>query len=294
MTQYSEGVPRVVLVTGATGNVGRQVVAQLVSSGVAVRALTRKPEGARLPHGVEVVRGDQSEPDSLDEALNGVDGVFLMWPFLPVNFAAAVVEKIAKRARRIVFLSTFGVRDDLDEQLDPVTAFHARIERLIEQAGWEWTFVRAGGFATNTLLWAPQIRADGVVRWPYGAAARSLIHERDIAAVAVRALTSDGHAGAKYVLTGPQSLTQVEQVRAIGEAIGRSLRYEELSPEAARLELLGYLPPPLVEGMLGHLASCVVKPEQVSSTVEAVTGSPARTLREWAADHAGDFRRGGQ
>src|SRR2546428_378592 len=146
------------------------------------------PTTSSLPGGVDVVRADLSDPKTLDECLDGVDAVFPMWPGLPVEHASVALDAVTKNARRIVFLSSFTVRDDLEQQTDPITAFHADIEHLIEQSGLEWTFLRCGGFATNALMWAPQIRADGVVRWPYGAAARSLIHERDIAAVAVRAL----------------------------------------------------------------------------------------------------------
>ncbi|HEX6554257.1 MAG TPA: NAD(P)H-binding protein [Ktedonobacteraceae bacterium] len=279
-----------ILVTGATGHVGRQVVSQLQGTGVAVRALARNPDSAGLQDGVDVVRGDLSVPDNLDACLNGVEAVFLLWPFMTADFAPAVLNAITKHARRIVYLSALSVRDDLEQQSDTITAFHAAIERLIEQSGLEWTILRSSGFATNTLGWAPQIRADGVVRWPYGAAARSLIHERDIAAMAVRALTSDGHGGAKYVLTGPQLLTQVEQVHTIGEVIGRPLRYEEISREAARQQMLTYWPPALVDGALDTWARFVTEPEMVSSTVEEVTGAPARTFRQWAVDHASDFR----
>jgi len=280
-----------ILVTGATGNVGRQVVSQLLGTGARVRALTRNPDSAGLPGGVDVVRGDLSMPNTLDACLNGIEAVFLMWPGLPADLAPAALDAVTKHVRRIVFLSSFTVRDELEQQTDPITAFHADIERLIEQSGLEWTFLRCGGFATNTLLWAPQIRADGVVRWPYGAAARSLIHERDIAAVAVRALIGDGHGAARYVLTGPQSLTQIEQAHTIGEAIGRPLRYEEISPEATRQQMLteGW-PPSFVDGALNYWAKCVTEPELVSTTVEEVTGAPARTFRQWATDHAGDFR----
>ncbi len=281
----------VILVTGATGNVGRHVVSQLLRTGAAVRALTRNPDSAGLPGGVDVVRADLSVPDTLDACLNGVDAVFLVWPGLTADLAPAALDAVTKHARRIVFLSSLTVRDDLEQQTDPITAFHTDIERLIEQSGLKWTFVRSSGFATNTLQWAPQIRADGVVRWPYGACARSLIHERDIAAVAVCALTGDGHGAAKYVVTGPQSLTQVEQVYTISEAIGRPLRYEEISPEAARQQMLteGW-PPSFADGALNYWAKCVTEPELVSPTVEEVTGAPARTFREWAIDHAGDFR----
>ncbi|HEV7934870.1 MAG TPA: NAD(P)H-binding protein, partial [Actinomadura sp.] len=209
-----------ILVTGATGNVGRHVVSELARTGTTVRALTRDPAAARLPDGVDVVRGDLAVPGTLDAALDGVESVFLVWPTLAADHASAeTLEMIGERARRIVYLSANGVPDDPEKRAESILGSHALIERLIQGSGREWTFLRPGGFAANTLMWAPQIRAEGVVRWIHGTAARSLIHEKDIAAVAVRALTEDGHAGAKYVLTGPETLTQVQQVHAIGEAI---------------------------------------------------------------------------
>src|SRR2546421_9721916 len=110
--------------------------------------------------------------------------------------------------------------------------FHADMERLIEESAFEWTFLRPSGFAANTRLWAGQIREHGVVRWPYGAAARSLIHESDIAAVAVRALTGERHGGAKHVLTRPELLNQAEQVHTIREAIGRPAGWGGVPPGA--------------------------------------------------------------
>lgn len=164
------------------------------------------------------------------------------------------------------------------------------VERLIERSGLEWTFVRSGGFAANTLMWADQVRK-GVVRWPYGEAGRSLIHERDIAAVAVRALTEDGHVGAKYPLTGPEVVSQADQVRIIGEAIGRPVRWEEISREAARQELVAaFGDVSFADGALDAWAGFVTQPEPVTTTVEEVTGRPARTFRQWAIDHASDFR----
>jgi uncharacterized protein YbjT (DUF2867 family) len=199
------------------------------------------------------------------------------------------VDVIAAHARRVVFLSSMSVRDVPEEQADP--PFHAEIEELLRRSGVEWTFLRAGGFAANTLGWADQIRRDGVVRWPYGAAARSLIHERDIATVAVQALTETGHAGAKYVLTGPQVLTQTEQVRIIGEVIGRPVRWTDLPPDEARRQLLadGW-PPAFADHALEYWAGLETEPEPVTTTVAEITGGPALTFREWATDHAADFR----
>jgi uncharacterized protein YbjT (DUF2867 family) len=127
------------------------------------------------------------------------------------------------------------------------------------------------------------------VRWFHAAAATAPIHERDIAAVAVRALCGEDHDGKEFVLTGPASLTQREQVHIIGDAIGRPLRFEELPPELARQEMLKRWPSPAVDMLLRAYAAAVDRPAFVTSTVEEVTGAPARSFREWAADHAEDF-----
>jgi uncharacterized protein YbjT (DUF2867 family) len=127
------------------------------------------------------------------------------------------------------------------------------------------------------------------VRWFHAAAATAPIHERDIAAVAVRALCNEGHAGREYVLTGPESLIQREQVDIIGEAIGRTLSFEELSPELARRDLLAMVPPSIADMLLSAYAAAVGRPAYLTSTVTDVTGTPARTFQRWAADHAAEF-----
>lgn len=280
-----------ILVTGATGKVGRQVVSGLPATGTFVRALTRDPVSADLPDGVEVVRGDLSVPDSLPAALDGVETVFLAWPTLMADHAAATtIDTIAKHARRIVYLSARGVPDDPDRQVEGILGSHAYLERLIERSGMQWTFLRPGGFAANALGWAPQIRSEGIVRWVHRGAARPPIHERDIAAVAVRVLTEGGHDGATYVLTGPETLTQAQQVQAIGEAIGRPLRFEEVPPGAVREQMLTTMPETIVDGILDGQARLVTEPESVTHMVEEITGTPARTFHEWAVDHADDFR----
>lgn len=245
-------------------------------------ALTRNPDAAGLPNGIEAVRGDLADVPGLEEHVKGAEAVFLVWLFFTDEGTEGVLDAIVQYARRIVNVSAevAGERPD---------SFWAAVERHIERSGLEWTFLRPTGFAANTRMWADQIRDTGVVRFPYGEAKRSLIHERDIAEVAVRALTEDGHAGARYVLTGPQAVTQLEQVHEIGEAIGRPVRWEELSREDAReqlAELLGGVP----EGALDTWAAFVETPEIVTSTVEDLTGEPARPFGQWARDHAEDFR----
>ena len=253
-----------------------------------VRAITRHPTSARLPAGVEVVYGDLADLASLEPHLADADAVFLVWPFtdpgLAVGLGGQVVETLARHVTRFVYLSAQAAAGRPG-------SFWATIERLIEQSGAAWTFLRPTGFAANTLMWADQIRGQGVVRWPYGAATRSLIHEHDLAAVAVRALTGNGHAGQRYLLTGPEAISQADQVRIIGETAGRAVRWEELSPNEGRPQLLNaWGDPGFVDSALATWAGLATQPEPVTRVVEEITGVRARTFRQWATDHAGDFR----
>lgn len=251
-------------------------------TGVGVRAMARDPESTNLPPGVEVVRGDLTDPASVNAALNRVDAVFLLWPFMTADGAAAVVDAIARATDRVVYLSAMTAED----------GFWGEIEQLIEQSRLDWTFLRAGGFMSNTLMWVDQIR-DGVVRWPYGDMARSLIDEKDIAAVAVRSLTEGGHLGQRYVLTGPETITQAEQVHVIGEQIGHPVRWLEISRAEARTQLLAsWGNPAFVDDALDAWAAAEHEPEPVTTTVERVTGAVARPFRDWARarHHADAFR----
>jgi len=282
-----------VLVTGATGRVGRMVVDLLADAGLPVRALTRRPEEAALPAGVEVVTGDLTVPESLDAALRGVDAVFLVWTVPPAT-APAVVERIATYARRVVFLSApHRTPHPFFQQPNPMAALYTEIERLIVGSGLESTIIRPGMFASNALLWwAPAIRGDGVVRWPYGAAETAPVDDRDVAAVAARTLYQDGHAGGDYVLTGPESLSQTEQVRIIGDVLGRPIQFVELSPDEFRRATQGSWPRPAVDMLLAAWGATMGRPALVTSTVSDVLGSPARSFRQWATDHADAFRAG--
>ena len=185
-----------------------------------VRAFTRHPAAASFPAAVEVVEGDFTIPDSLDEGLPDVSAVFLVWT-LPFATAPAVVERIARHARRVVFLSApHRTPHPFFQQPNPMAKLHADIERLLADAGMASTVIRPGMFASNALhWWAPAIRGGQAIRWPYGAAETAPVDDRDVAAVAARVLSDDGNAGGDYVLTGPESLSQAEQVRIIGTAI---------------------------------------------------------------------------
>jgi uncharacterized protein YbjT (DUF2867 family) len=278
-----------VLVTGATGRVGRAVVDLLTAADVQVRALTRRPEAAELPANVEVVTGDLTVPESLDAALRGVDAVFLVWTAAPAS-VPAVVERLAAHAGRVVFLSSpHQTPHPFFQQPNPMAVLHADIERLIAAAGLESTIIRPGMFASNTLLWwAPAIRADGAVRWPYGAAETAPVDDRDVAAVAARTLYEDGYAGGDYVLTGPESLSQAQQVSIIGDVVGRRIRFDELSPAEFRSETAGTWPRPVVDMLLDAWGETMGRPAFVSTAVSDILGS-ARPFRRWVADHAAAF-----
>ncbi|MGW5372108.1 NAD(P)H-binding protein [Streptomyces sp. NPDC004009] len=282
-----------VLVTGATGRVGRLVVHQLLDAGVPVRALTRRPEAAALPAKVEVYTGDLTVPESLDPALSGAGAVLLVWT-APPQTAEAVVERLAAHVRRVVLLSSpHRTPHPFFQQPNPMTVLHAEIERLIAATGLESTVLRPGMFASNALAWwAPAIRAGEVVRWPYGAAESAPVDDRDLAAVAARTLHQDGHAGGDHVLTGAESLTHAAQVDIIGDALGRRIAFEEMTPDEFRSLSEGTAPSAAVEMLLAAWRSAVGQPAYISTAVTDILGRPPRTFRQWAVDHAGAFTRG--
>jgi uncharacterized protein YbjT (DUF2867 family) len=284
-----------ILVTGATGQVGRHVVAQLAAAGEQVRAMTRNPATAVVPNGVQVIGGDLLDPESVAVALDGVSGLYLFPE--PRTARAVVAESVRAGVRRIVTLSSGAVTGGLD------TDFHPPVERAVEASGVEWTHLRPGEFASNTLrLWGPSIRASRVVRH-HNPDWRGLpIHEADIAAVAVAALLSPGHHGRAYDMTGPERLIAREQVAAIAAALAEPVRFEEVSAAECRdiLRRQGGWAGANADFLTGFAAYSPSAPEPTAEewdqalrplpTVEEVTGRPARTYAEWARDHADDFR----
>ncbi|URM99117.1 NAD(P)H-binding protein [Actinomadura madurae] len=271
-----------ILVTGATGNVGRHLVGELLTAGARVRALTRDPARARLPSETEIARTG-------DMPLAGISAIFLnpavFWHGLDDLLSRAVEHGV----RRVVMLSSAAALDD--DPANELAAHHLKIERAVQDSGLEWTFTRPGEFSSNALGWREAIRTGDPVREPYAAARSAPIHERDIAAVAAKALLTDDLLGARPVLTGPEALTHPEMVGLIGEATGRPARFEEITPEEARREMLAhpYMREGLVDVLLRLRANSVDHPAEPSPEVERITGRPARTFKEWAADHAGAF-----
>lgn len=282
-----------ILVTGATGHVGRHVVRQLADAGHEVLAMTRNPAGVSFPDGVRVVRGDLLEPASVPFA-----GVEKMYLFPEPRTATDVVARAkAAGVRRIVTLSSGAVTGGYD------TDFQLPVEQAVEASGLEWTHVRPGDFASNTLrLWGQMIRTDRVVRYTHPDTVGLAIHEADIAAVAVTALLHDGHAGRWYDLTGPARITRREQVAAIGAALGEEVRFEEVDTATAKeiLLALGGWAAENAEFLLGFADYSADGPSFDGvdwdavlvplPTVEEVTGRPGRTYAEWARDNIDAFR----
>jgi uncharacterized protein YbjT (DUF2867 family) len=266
-----------ILVTGATGNVGRLVVDRLLAAGAKdVRALTNKPEQAALPPEVEVVVGFVGRPGTVRPALEGVDRMYLA-PYLPT---VREVTALAKQA---------GVRQVVDLAGSKDTHW-AGIEEAVEESGLEWTHLETGEFMQNRTMWAEQIRDTGTVRDGYPESVTTPIALADIAAVAATALLEDGHTGKAYELTGPQALSRAEMVRLIGVALGRDIPYERLSHEET-VELWT----PVMGAGFAHwyvdgMATLVDHPQRPLPTVEQLTGRPGTTFAEWAAANADEFR----
>jgi uncharacterized protein YbjT (DUF2867 family) len=284
-----------ILVIGATGNVGRHVLSQLHATGAGdVRALVRPGTAApRLDVSagdvdVDVAAGSLDDPDGLGTALTGVTTVFLVWPFLTTDGAAPVLEAIGRHAQRLVYLSSIGVGGP-EEQVDPIFRLHADMERLIEASGLPRTVLRSDTLASNTLGWAEQIRTAGVVRGPL-TAATAVVDPRDVAAVAALALTDDAHVGETHQLTGPQVIGRPEQVQSIGAALGRELRFEEVPVQDARAQMLADGRPPALVDALLSAAETRSASTLVTSTVTDLTGEPPRNFRQWARDHRDAFR----
>lgn len=281
-----------ILVTGATGNVGRPLVERLADAGADVRAVSRTPHTARLPAGVHVVPGDPARPETIAPHFTGITSVFLH--ARAVGTAAGELLALARErgVERVVVLSAVNVDDDPSEQ---PSRFQGDRNKEVEDAaiasGLEWVSMRSASFALNTLLtWAPQIRAGDVVRGPYAAFAEPPIHEADLAEVGARLLLTAEAAGQKLSLTGPQSLSHEELVTVIGDVIGRPLRYQEIPPEAFAQGMNQHgIPQPFAEALMARYARGVGPAEVATDAVERILGRPARTFAEWVADHAASF-----
>ncbi len=275
-----------ILVTGATGSVGRLLVDELVAAGAPVRALTVNPAKAALPEQVDVVKGYLGKPETLPEALKGVDTVYLA----PLADTVYDFTKLAKEAgvRRVVALSGSNA-DDPEENSSGVD--YAIIEKAVEEAGFDWTFLRPGAFMNNTLGWADMIKAERVVREAYGDARMTPIDLGDIAAVAAHVILTEGHIGKKHTLSGPTAISQREQVAAISAALGTEVTFHELTREEADKQWADAGVPAEISGwLLDGFAYFVEHPDTPTGVVQQLTGRPGVGYGEWAVANVDAFR----
>jgi uncharacterized protein YbjT (DUF2867 family) len=273
-----------IVVTGATGNVGRPLVSELAAAGARVRAVTRAPQTAGFPDGVEAV-------SSLADALAGASAVFLNSRALGPNLSdLADVVALAKRSgvTKVVALSAINADDDFSRQPSRFRGDRNKeVEQVAIDSGVDWVSLRPAVFASNFVgMWAAQIVAGDVVGGPYAAASAAPIVETDIAAVAAQALLTDELVGQQIPLTGPQALTNSELVAIVGRVLGRPLRYLEVPPDVVRQRFIGLgLGAEFADAYTAMLADALDKPALVTREVEKITGRPATTFAQWVADH---------
>ncbi|MEU7804008.1 NAD(P)H-binding protein [Micromonospora arborensis] len=269
-----------ILVTGATGQVGRHLVAQLHEAGHDVRALTRNPAAAEFPAGVQVVAGDLTDTSTLGPAFEGVDGVHL------ITFGGDGSQDLTNGSEIIGLAERNGV-----QRATVLGGWSATsVESALMSSTISWSILQPVEFMGNALEWAEEIRAKRTVSM-LATYPSAMVHEADIASVAASALTEDGRGSRTYPLTGPQALTPQERARILAEATGQDITYVQLTEDGERARLRGYgYDDDYVEFGIQLAtnppdASIVVLP-----TVEDVTGRPARTFAQWAQEHAEQFR----
>lgn len=274
-----------ILVTGATGNVGSEVVAALVARGAPVRALVRDPADSKLPAGVAAVGGDLELPESLTPALDGARAAFLLggfgdMPGLLRRVANAGVQRVVLLTSRCVI----GGRPD-----NAVTRMWLDSEAAVRESGVPWTFLHPSGYQSNALRWLPQLRQGDVIRAPWGDVPIAVIDPADIAAVAATVLIEGGHERSALELSGPEALTPGQQIATLAQALGRPLRYEPQTDEEARAEMDADTPAPYVDAFFRFYSDGEFDDSRVVDTVARVTGRPPRRFEQWVDAHAGAF-----
>ncbi|WP_431955345.1 SDR family oxidoreductase [Nocardia lijiangensis] len=272
-----------IVVTGATGNIGRSLVPLLAAAGAQVTAVSRGVGDVALPEGVRHVAADLADPASLSPALAGAEALFLLITgeqLMAGPDPEDVLGVVADAGvRRVVFVSSLGT------QTRPEAAGYDRIrayEKAIQASDMEWTILRPGGFFSNTYAWAESVRAENVVAAPFGSVGLPSVDPADIAAVAAAALREDEHAGRIYTLTGPALSTPREQAAALGAALGAEVRFVELSPAQAREGMLRFMPEAVADHTLEILGAPTPGELLISTDIEKVLGRPASAYAEWA------------
>jgi uncharacterized protein YbjT (DUF2867 family) len=276
----------VILVFGATGNVGGAVVRELAVSGSEVRAVVRQPERASLPAGVEAVAGDLADVATLRPSLAGVDAAFLMSGYDGID--ELVPEMTAAGVERVVLLSSSAAPSgDLS---NAVARYHMVSEQVVRDAGVAWTFLQPNSFMANTFQWIPQLRTGDLVRAPFANVAVATIDPADVAAVAARALVSADLEARSLRLSGPEALRPADRVRILATALGRDLRFEAVPNDVARKEMIESMPVEYVDAFFSFFVDGTVDETTVQPTVREVLGREPRSFAEWIATHQQKFR----
>jgi uncharacterized protein YbjT (DUF2867 family) len=279
----------VLLVTGATGNVGREVVRQLAGAGRPVKGLVRNQHSAdRLPAGVEPVIGDLGQPETFVAALSDVTAIHLLAGYAGLDALLSAARETG--VRRIVLQSSSSAPSgDLD---NAVARYHILAERAVRASGLEWTFLQPNTFMTNTLDWRDQLAAGDTVRAAFGGVAVATIDPADIAAVSVQALTTDGHAGRSYRLSGPQALRPGDRLEILARVLRRPLRFEPLSDEQARAEMTADMPAEYVDAFFSFFVDGTIDETTVHPTVQELLERPPASFEQWVRAHVGEFAAG--
>ncbi|MFI6537361.1 NAD(P)H-binding protein [Nonomuraea sp. NPDC050547] len=276
-----------ILVTGATGNVGAEVVSALVAADEPVRALVRAPRAVPHLDGAETVTGDLNRPESMAAALAGARALFLLPGY--ENLPGLLAEARRAGVEQVVLLS--GGSAESGDPTNAVTRYMAASESAVRESGLSWTFLRPAAFMSNALRWLPQLRSGDRVRVPFPDVRTASVDPYDIGAVAARALLSEEYRGAILQPTGPVAMTPAEQVAVLATVLGRDLEFVGLTNEEARAELLATMPAEYVDAFFDFYVTGSLDESIVRPAVRDVVGREPRTFAQWAEAHADDFRR---
>lgn len=278
-----------IVVTGATGNIGRPLTQALAEAGREVTAVSRHT--AAVPDGVRHVVADLAEPAGLKPALDGAEALFLL---LSGDLHAAgahpadiIGEAAAAGVRRVVLLSTLGV---VTRPFGSTRIAMRELEDVLRESGLEWSILRPGGFASNALWWAESVRAHQVVAAPFGDVGVPVIDPADIAAVAAACLLEDRHIGGAYELTGPEVITPRQQTEAIAAALGTPVTFQELTRGEAKAAMSLSMPGELADDTLDIIGSPSPAELRISPDVQQILGRPAGSFAGWAARNVAAFR----
>jgi uncharacterized protein YbjT (DUF2867 family) len=276
-----------ILVTGATGNVGSELVRTLLAGGHPVRALVRdESRAAAVPEAAVTTVGDLNRPDSLDAALDGVTAVHLLAGYS--GLPEALEHMRTAGVQRVTLQSSSAAPSH--DLTNAVARYHIESEAAIRASRLAWTFLQPNGFMSNALEWAEPLRRGDVVAAAFAGVRTAQIDPLDIAAVAAAALTTDAHEGRSYRLSGPEALLAADRLAILGQVLGRDLRLEPQPDRDAYAAMSARMPKAYVDAFFSFFVDGTLDESQVLPTVEEVTGRPPRTFRAWAEAHADAFR----